>query len=244
MILLDPEARPVIAHRGASADAPENTLEALHLAVAQGCDAFELDVQLTRDGVPVLLHDPTLARTAGRPERIRDVTLARLATVDAGVGAWAERGVRVPPLAEVLHAFPAMPMLIDLKTRQARHAVARVLREADAVRRVVIASFTRGALSLFREPPWLIGAGRRDILRLYLCARLGLRSPPPACAVIAPPDYWKGWLEVPIEGFVREARRHGRPVHVWTVDDPDRARELWRRGVNGIITNRPAAMRG
>lgn len=235
MILLDPEARPVIAHRGASADRPENTLEAFELAADQGCDAFELDVRRTRDGVAVLLHDPTLLRMAGRPDRIRDLELDGLR--NAGLP------IRIPTLAEVLHAFPAMPMLIELKTRDVREAVADVLRRADAARRVVLASFKRGALGLFRQRPWQVGAGRRAILRLYCSARLGLRSSPPPCHVVAPPDRWKGWLEVPLEGFVREARRHGLPVHVWTVDDPDRARELWRRGVNGIITNHPALMR-
>ncbi|HET9514113.1 MAG TPA: glycerophosphodiester phosphodiesterase family protein, partial [Gemmatimonadales bacterium] len=67
MLLLDPNARPIIAHRGASAEAPENTLEAFRLGLEQGCDAIELDVRLSRDGVAVVIHDPTLMRTTGRP---------------------------------------------------------------------------------------------------------------------------------------------------------------------------------
>ena len=82
--LLDLSARPVIAHRGASAYAPENTLPAFELAVQQGADAFELDVRLTRDGAPVVIHDDTLERTTDLTGPVRARTLAELRAADAG----------------------------------------------------------------------------------------------------------------------------------------------------------------
>ncbi len=83
-----------MAHRGASADAPENTLEAFHLAVQQGCDAFELDVRLTRDGEAVLMHDPTLLRTCAHPGEVAVMTLAQIRAADAGAGYLAPDGTR------------------------------------------------------------------------------------------------------------------------------------------------------
>ncbi|HET9465640.1 MAG TPA: glycerophosphodiester phosphodiesterase family protein, partial [Gemmatimonadales bacterium] len=116
--LLDLSARPVIAHRGASGHAPENTLPAFDLAVRQGADAIELDVRLTADGVPVVFHDATIDRTTGHRGPLSAISLAELQEVDAGARFTADRGhtfpfraggVRVPTLAEVLRGFPEMP---------------------------------------------------------------------------------------------------------------------------------------
>lgn len=248
--LLDPARRLVIAHRGASAEAPENTLPAFRLGLEQGAHALELDVRLTRDGAAVVLHDPTLDRTAARPGEVARMTLDELRAADAGGGyraadgarPWAGRGVRIPTLAEVLEEFPAVPLLIEIKAREAQEAVARDLIRAEAAARSVLASFRPQALDRLRRPPFLIGADRRDVARLYAYARLGLKSPEPRCLCYAVPWRWKDRIEVPRRRFIAEARRHGRPVHVWTVDDVGVAKELWGRGASGIITNRPARM--
>jgi glycerophosphoryl diester phosphodiesterase len=148
----------------------------------------------------------------------------------------------VPTLAEVLRQFPDVPMLIDIKTPEAQEALARVLEREGAVERSVVASLLSRALEVFRRPPFLVGGSRRDIVRLFARSRLGLSTAPPRSVLLAVPDYWRG-IEVPRPRFVAEARRHGPPVHVWTVDDPARAAVLRMRGVSGIITNRPGVMR-
>jgi glycerophosphoryl diester phosphodiesterase len=250
--LLDPEARPIIAHRGASADVPENTLAAFSAAVDQGADALEFDVRSTRDGVPVVMHDPTLARTTDRDHAIAHLTLAELHTADAGARwqapdgswPWRGRGLTVPTLQEVLRAFPALPMLIEIKCREAQDAAARVILEEDAAPRCVVASFKPGALRAFRRPPFQVGADRTDVTALLCLTRLGLPAPRPRCRLYAVPWRYKNRLEVPKPRFIREARKHGCPVHVWTVDDLETARLLWDRGANGIITNRPGYLRG
>jgi glycerophosphoryl diester phosphodiesterase len=249
-ILLDPAARPIIAHRGASADAPENTLEAFRLARGQGCDAFEFDVRTTRDGVPVLMHDPVVDRTTDRSGSVASMTLAELQAADAGARFTAPdgshpfrgTGVRAPTLVEVLRAFPDMPMLIEIKAREAQDAVAKVLLDERAPGRCVVASFKPGAMQAFRRPPFLTGASRSDAAALYWRIRLGLRSPEPRCLCYAMPYRWKNRIEIPLPRFIAEARRHGRPVHVWTVDDADLARMLWARGAAGMITNKPGEM--
>src|SRR5580765_3256853 len=94
--LLDLSARPIIAHRGASGAAPENTLAAFELAVRQGADAFELDVRLTADGVPVVLHDPTLDRTTDRAGPLAALRVADLKGIDAGARFTLDRGESFP----------------------------------------------------------------------------------------------------------------------------------------------------
>jgi glycerophosphoryl diester phosphodiesterase len=249
--LLDLAARPVIAHRGASAYAPENTLPAFELAASQGADAFELDVRLTRDGAPVVIHDATLDRTTGVSGPVRGRTLAELRSADAGRGFTPDGGrtfpfrdqdVRIPTLAEVLWAFPAMPVLIEVKEPEVQEAVRRVLTEEDAVERCVVASEHVGAIELFRQAPFACGAAAPEISALYRAVML--RRGPSACRyrLLSVPLRWHG-LPVPTRGFVAAARRLGCPVHVWTVNHEGTARRLWRRGVAGIVTNVPDVIR-
>ena len=170
--LLDLSAHPIIAHRGASGWAPENTMAAFDLAVRQGADAFELDVRLTGDGVPVVLHDPTLDRTTDRAGPLAGLSLDDLRRADAGARfssdggrtfPYRNAGVTVPPLAEVLRAFPELPVLIEIKEVAAQEAVRQLLIEERAVERCVLASEQEPALELFREPPFTRGASGREI---------------------------------------------------------------------------------
>jgi len=249
--LLDLDARPVIAHRGASASAPENTISAFELAVQQGADAFELDVRVTRDGAAVVIHDQTLDRTTDLTGLVRARTLAELRAADAGYRFSLDREqsfpfrhkkVRIPTLAEVLWAFPSMPVMIEVKEPEAQEAVQRALLEGDAVERCVLASEHLGALETFREAPFSCGAAGPEISALY--RGVLLRRPPRECGyrLLSVPLRWHG-LPVPTRAFVRAARAVGAPVHVWTVNDAATARRLWARGVAGIVTNVPEVIR-
>lgn len=245
--LLDLSARPIIAHRGASGHAPENTMAAFELALAEGADAIELDVRLTADGLPAVLHDPTLDRTTSHSGRLGAVTAAQLRDMDAGARFSPDRGrtypfrgvgVQIPTLTEVLRAFPLMPFLIEIKEPEAQEAVKRVLLEEGAVLRSVLASEQAAALTGFREPPFAVAACAGEIGALYravLFRRVPAAVPYQALSV---PVRHRG-LPVPTRAFVAAARRLGCPVHVWTVNDPATARTLWGRGVAGIVTNFP-----
>jgi glycerophosphoryl diester phosphodiesterase len=246
--LLDLDAHPVIAHRGASAWAPENTLAAFELALQQGADALELDVRLTADRAPVVIHDPTLDRTTDRSGPVAGITLAELRGADAGARFTPDRGrsfpfrgqgLRVPTLGEVLWTFPKVPILVELKEPEAQEAVRRVLLQDDAVERCVPASEHGAALEAFREPPFAFGACGRDIARLYRAALFRRGHSAAGYRFLSVPLRHRGFLPVPTARFVAAARRLGCPVHVWTVNDPATARRLWARGVAGVVTNEP-----
>jgi glycerophosphoryl diester phosphodiesterase len=248
--LTDLSSRPVIAHRGASGSAPENTLAAFELAASQGADAIELDVRLTADGVPVVIHDDTLDRTTGGHGQVRARSLAELREMDAGERftldggrsfPFRAGGVRVPTLSEVLRRLPRMPLLLDLKESVAQGAVRLVLLEEGAAERCVLASEYHSALQAFREPPFVLGASGREVGALYRAVLLRRVPASVPYRMLSVPLRYRG-LPVPTRAFVAAARGLGCPVHVWTVNDRATALMLWGRGVAGLVTNLPAAI--
>ena len=143
MILLDPGAQPVIGHRGASGEYPENTLLAFARALEQGADALECDTRITADGVAVVIHDPTLERTTNGQGPVEAMDLGPLQRLDAG------RGERVPTLAEALAAFPRTEFILEIKDRRAAGPARRVLADQRAEKRVLVGAFDRDALRPF-----------------------------------------------------------------------------------------------
>jgi glycerophosphoryl diester phosphodiesterase len=248
--LLDPDARLVIAHRGSSAEAPENTLPAFEAALRHGADSIELDVRLTADGAPVVIHDDTLDRTTDRTGPVAALTLAELRSVDAGWSFSADAGrthpfrgreARIPTLGEVLWAFPRLTLLVEIKEPPAQEAVRRVLLQESAADRCVVASEHREALVAFNGPPFARGASGPEISALYWEAMLRRRPATVGYRMLSVPLRHRG-IPVPTRGFIAAARARGCAVHVWTVNSPDTARRLWRRGVSGIVTNVPGTM--
>ena len=247
MILLDLAAHPVIGHRGASAEAPENTLPSFLRAIEQGVNAIELDVHVTADDVPVVMHDPTVMRTTSGEGAIAGMSWRKLQELDAGArftpdgGAtypYRDQGVRVPSVEEVLAVIPAdLPMVIEVKAIHAQWPLRRVLERFKAASRCVVAAFEAGSLTAF-EPPFMRGASRRDLLALMARTAAGFKpGRVPYRAICAPHEYYG--VPVPVGLIVRGARSLGVPVHVWTVDEPTLARRLWTQGVRGIISNSP-----
>ena len=250
-VILDPNARPIIAHRGASARAPENTMRSFELALEEGADALEFDVHVSADGVPVVLHDPGLARTTGVRALVAQLPTERILEADAGARfspdagstfPMRSQGIRIPLLSEVLSAFPSTPFIIEIKTSAASGAVLRVLEEHRAVERSILMSFESAALDIFRKPPWLTGATGSDTKRLI--RRALLRRTPEAAtyAAFSLPERYHG-VPLPIDLIARTARYMDKPVHIWPIDSPERARRLWRKGVSGIVTNYPSEIR-
>ena len=250
-ILLDTTRRLIIGHRGAAAHAPENTLPSFRLAERAGADALELDIHMSADGVPVVIHDPTLLRTAGRDLIVARETFARLQDADAGsrftrdggrTFPWRGRGIQVPSLEEVANAFPRMPLVIELKVRGAGDAVRRVLWRTGALQRSVLVSFDHHAVTSFRDGTTVTGAGRIEMMSLF--ARSLLRRYPrrvPYQAIFVPRNYWG--FAIPPAPFARAGRALSLAVHTWVENDPIIARQLWSTGITGIVTDDPGALR-
>ena len=245
--LLDLATYPIIAHRGASGERPENTMVSFERAVELGADALEFDVRMTADGEVVVMHDPTLDRTTdfSGPARIRK--LAELRAADAGFHFTPDRGatypfrgraVRVPTLGEVLERFPSTPILLELKEVAGQEKVRELVLHHGADARCVIASEHYDALEAFRGGRFRLAASGREIFRFWRASVFGKAPPPVDYHVLSVPRRHR-LLPVVTRRFLAKARRMGIPVHVWTINDPRMARTLWRKGVNGIITNWP-----
>jgi glycerophosphoryl diester phosphodiesterase len=229
----------VIAHRGASAYAPENTLRAFELAAHQGADMCELDVQRTADGVLVVFHDDTTGRweTKGRP--VAQSTLADLRRLDIG-------GERVATLAEVC-AFArerGMQLNVELKERGIGAEVVRLLRSERVTDQVLISSFRYEALAevatvapdmpracLMGIPTFRPDVRLRESWPFLDLKRVGAVAWHPAC-------------QIPfLDHVLPIVRRAGYRVNVWTVNDPDDMRRFLVLGVDGIITDTPDVLR-
>ena len=248
--LTDLGNRLVIGHRGNAAHAPENTLESFDQAIALGADALELDVRVSRDGVPVVIHDPTLLRTAGRRDAVAALTAAELASVDTGAtftrdgGAtfpYRDRGLTVPTLAEVLTRFPKTPLLIEVKVPEAAAPLERALVASGAAGRTVAASLLHDAVGPLRGRSLATGASALDVVRLLPSALIGRAPSQLPYEALCIPRWYYG-LPLPVAKLARAGRRAGTVTHVWTIDDPRIAKRLWSAGIQGIVTNDPAVM--
>lgn len=248
--LLDVSAKLVIAHRGNSMHAPEDTMESFRQGLALGADGLEFDVRLSADGVPVVIHDPTLERTTSGTGPVANRTFDELRALDAGYQftrdggrtyPYRGQGIRIPGLAEVLGMYQDTPCIIELKTPAATAALARALEEHGAKDRVVIGSFHDEALAPLRGRGVLLTASMREVLRLYARALTLRGAGTPGYRACSIPPRFRG-LPVPVLHFARMLRRCGIPTHVWTVNDPSEARRLWDGGVNAILSDDPGTM--
>lgn len=232
MILLDPDARPVIGHRGASGEFPENTLLAYQRAIEEGADAIEFDVRAAADGTPVVMHDPTVDRTTDGTGLVSGKTLSQLKTLDAG------RGEEIPTLDEVFEQVRSVPFILEIK-ETAVGARVRDCIEAHGLRdRVLLGSFDHSALALFDREKFLVSGSRIVAAAFFGASRLGLGFPG-GFKGFCLPEFYRS-VRVLDGRFFRVARKAGKPVHVWTVNDPANAMYLWDLGASGMISNYPA----
>ncbi|MCI0478169.1 MAG: glycerophosphodiester phosphodiesterase [Anaerolineales bacterium] len=233
----------VIAHRGASAYAPENTLAAFNLAFEMGADGIELDVSLTQDGVPVVLHDDTVDRTTNGRGAINQLTLAQVQQLDASNKMEKYRGEKSPTLEQVLRAVSARGIVnIELKNLTLKYdgveaATLAAIENAGALARVMVSSFNPLALRRMYQLDPRIPRGLlyRPNLPIYL-RRAWLRP-------LAHPTAMHPHYSMITRAFMTWARGKGYQVNTWTVDDPEETKRLIDLGVDGIITNKPDALR-
>ena len=229
----------VIAHRGASVDAPENTLAAFELALTQGADGIELDVHLSRDSQPVVVHDFTLERTTNGAGRVGQHTVRELKRLDAGGWRGAPfKGQRVQTLQEVFERFRDRTRFwIELKGGSdvyegIEDRIVSVLEIYDVLDRTVIQSFDHRALNRIRT--------------LNAEVRVGalLAQPPvePLLGLLKIADAVCLRAELVTEHAMVAIRGAGLDSYVWTVNEPAQMERLVHWGVTGIITDRPGVL--
>jgi glycerophosphoryl diester phosphodiesterase len=225
----------VTAHRGASLQAPENSMAAFRAAAEAGATYVELDVQRTRDGALVVIHDGDLMRMAGDPRKVRDLTLAEIQALDIGSRRGPQHaGERVPTLAEVIdYARGRFRINVELKYNVPdpglAPAVVGLLREQDFIDEVVITSLDLAALRQVEaiEPRLVTGlivtAAVGNVLRVD-ADFVSLNSARATARLVA------------------QAQAAGKQVHVWTVNEPEVMLRMIERDVDNIITDDPATL--
>ena len=224
----------VIAHRGASAYEPENTLRAFDLAIRQGAQMIELDLHVTCDNHVVVIHDPTLNHTTNLAGRVDTLTLAEVRRADAG------KGERIPTLDETLDlTLGKVRLYLEIKDPRAAAQTLRIIRERRCQAQVMLASFD---IELMRE----LGEEVRD-------TELGLIL---GNATFRPVVRWREafpWLalkrvkhqvlcmqvELCYSYLAARARANGKKLYVWTADKEKQYARMTSIGVDGIVTNTP-----
>lgn len=226
----------VIAHRGASGHAPENTLAAFKQALALGATFIETDLQLTRDARFVAIHDDTVDRTTNGKGAVHDMTLAEVRKLDAGSWFGSEfTGERIPTLDEILQFSKKNDVVFYLELKPAgswggEHALIGSLRESGEIARSVVISFDAGILAAIRkiEPTLMTGLlydGQIDD-PLEKAVEIGARQ------VAVRGDLVTPWM-------LGQARRRDLQVVCWTVNHPAHMRMLMTAGVDGIMSDYP-----
>jgi len=252
------EGFDVIAHRGASLERPENTMESFARALEIYPQAvLELDVHRTRDGQIVVSHDPSTERTTERNHWILATDYAELRKLDAGFWFTPDqgrsypfrgKGVRIPRLEEVLHAFPKTRLSIDIKDKIPGNTydVLDVVERAGAVNRVVISSEYSENLREARavDSRFCTGYGFQEILHAVASDEImkGRFFPLSGDVLQIPIEQRTGpagalRVRVLTPTLLQRAHDLGRKVHVWTINDEAEMRMLMEMGVDGIVTD-------
>jgi glycerophosphoryl diester phosphodiesterase len=235
---LDHPGPLAFAHRGGAGDWPENTMPAFEGAMALGYRYVETDAHVTADGVCLAFHDDRLDRVTDRQGLIAELPYSevRLARVDGREP--------IPLLQDLIGSYPDLRVNIDPKHDAAVDAVAEVIRRTASIHRVCVGSFSDARLDRLRQvlgPDLCTSMGPKGVAKLR-AGSFGLPTGELPGACLQVPHRVKG-VRLVDDRFVARAHAAGLQVHVWTIDDPDEMHELLDRGVDGIMTDRPAVLK-
>jgi glycerophosphoryl diester phosphodiesterase len=248
----NPAGFMVIAHRGGRSLGPENTLYTYRRAVDLGVDVLEIDVHLTHDNRLAVIHDKTVDRTTNGSGTVESLKLADLQKLDAAYRWSADgenpfslrgKGIKIPSLAEVFKEFPRMRINIEIKDPKpaALNSLCRTIKDHNMSQKVIIASFSAGALKKFRAicPAVATSAGASEAIWFYSLQKVHMESAytPNAQALQVPEKY--GDQRIVNKRFIEAAHARNVRVQVWTINDIDSMKRLLKHGVDGIMTDYP-----
>ncbi len=228
-----------LAHRGASTQAPENTLAAFRKAAEVGVAGFEFDVQLSKDGFVVVIHDEKLERTTNGSGLVKDYTLEELQRLDAGKWFGEEfAGEKIPTLDQVLDEFASTAMVYNIELKSGivfypglEEKVLEAVKCRNLSERVVISSFNHYSLVTCRELNKDVRTGMLYVAGLYEPWEYALKL---GCYSVHPLFYHLQHPEL-ISGF----REHNLAIYAWTVNEPVYMELMVAGGIDAIITDRP-----
>jgi glycerophosphoryl diester phosphodiesterase len=226
----------VIAHRGSSETAPENTLAAFRLAVEQRADFVELDVQESLDGEVVVMHDADLMRVGRSPHKVWEANAADLRAIDIGSYVGSQfSNERVPTLAEALAVCKGgSRVIVELKSyghdQRLEEKVAAIVEASGMVNDTIFMSLDHDMVRRMKmlRPEWRVG--------VLVAKALGDLTSLEA-------DFYAVEARLATRSMVRQAHRAGRDVYVWTVNDPAWMLSAMSHGVDGLITDKPEVAR-
>ncbi len=245
----------ILGHRGAAGVAPENTLVSFARALEQGAHVIESDVHATRDGVPVLLHDPAVERTTDGRGAISQLTLDEVRALDAGHCFSADggpkfpfrkKGLGIPTLKEAFQSFEALRFNLEIKAESPElvRSIVELVRETKREHCTLLTAGEDAIMSLLRAElarsgvAAAVGASMADILAVVKAAIAGEPPATDAMALQIPSEF--GGRPLVTRKLVDHCHAHGIHVHVWTINEPAHMSALLDLGVDGIVTDYPA----
>ncbi|MEO7998414.1 MAG: glycerophosphodiester phosphodiesterase family protein, partial [Gemmatimonadaceae bacterium] len=210
----------------------------------------EFDLRVSRDGVLVVMHDPTLNRTTDATGPVSARTVKELGSIDAGANFTSDggrsfpyrgRNIGVPTFDEVVETVRDIPMIIELKIPEATELIRGAIKRHNIAQRVVVAGFDWRAIYPLRGAGFPLGSTSKDSMGLLPRAFLRRPALPQQFQTVNIPPNWNG-LPVPMRLLTRSLKSQRIPVHVWTINEVSEAERLWDAGVCGIISDDPATI--
>ncbi|MBX3311382.1 MAG: glycerophosphodiester phosphodiesterase [Microbacteriaceae bacterium] len=227
----------LFAHRGFAVYSPENTLEAFKAALKSGADYIESDIQVTSDGEIVLCHDPDLASYGIENFMISEHTFAELQAIKIGESSG------ISSLREILEKLPNERFNLDLKTPLAITATVKIINDLNAKSRVLLASFQHSTLKQLRnlDPEIVTSASQKEVVLALLFHFTGLgslmkRILKNAVALQIPVSF--AGINLASKRWIKAVKKSGTEIHYWTINDPEKAKQLIELGADGIVTDR------
>ncbi len=234
---LDVQGVAISAHRGGSIEAPENTIESFEYSIELGSSYIETDVQLSSNGIPYIFHDDDLKRLFGKNiifNSLHSDEIDELKLFDK---------YKIPTLESTLQKFPDTLFQIDVKTDEVVLPAMEVIKKTNSTDKVCIASFSSKRLKQVHKlyPEICLSMGPFEVMKLLLSSFGLYRNKVPGnCLQI--PIYQYG-IKLVTKRFINYIHSIGLKIHVWTINDEDTMQKLIDLGVDGIITDRPKALK-